>query len=106
MDYDPKKRIKFAHLTNNCLVKKFEKIQRKQKSVDRKAATENSPDKTSPEKFDADGYNSSDVEPEADDEDEEMGNIWSHESFAEYLQSNYKDKYPENEDIFKEIIFS
>jgi len=24
MDYDPKNRIKFAHLTNNCLVKKYE----------------------------------------------------------------------------------
>ena len=26
MDYDPKNKIRFAHLTNNCLVKKFQKL--------------------------------------------------------------------------------
>ena len=29
MDYDPKKRTKYAHLTNNCLVKKFLKLHHK-----------------------------------------------------------------------------
>jgi len=24
MDYDPKNRMNFAHLTNNCLIKKYE----------------------------------------------------------------------------------
>ena len=25
MDYDPNNRVKYAHLTNNCLVKKYKK---------------------------------------------------------------------------------
>ena len=59
MDYDPKNRIKFAHLTNNCLVQKFNQSPLKGKK------------KT-----------------QLDDEssEEELGNIWGSEEFSEHLQ--------------------
>jgi len=56
MDYDPKKRIKYAHLTNNCLVKKFLKIRGKNSSGKEKKHDEtsgghmSSPEKSSPSK--------------------------------------------------------
>ena len=39
------------------------------------------------------------------DDDDELVNIWSHEDFKNYLHQNFKDKYPEKEDIFYEVIF-
>ena len=56
----------------------------------------------SPEKFNDQGLSSSDDENEDDDE---LVNIWSHNDFSDYLHQNFKDKYPDKEDIFYEVIF-
>lgn len=68
-DYDPEDRSKFAHLTNNALVKEF---------IEQEGESSNS--------------------------DEDMENIWSQDDFAGYLQSEFKSKYPNSNDIFEDVI--
>ena len=117
MDYDPKKRIKYAHLTNNCLVKKFLKQQgnakqnsagKEKKNDDGSSGHFTSPEKSSPskvgspEKFNDQAVSSSD---EDNADDDELVNIWSHQDFSDYLQQNFQEKYPDTEDIFYDVIF-
>jgi tubulin monoglycylase TTLL3/8 len=65
-----------------------------------------SPEKSSPskspEKFNDKEVSSSDEE---NADDDELLNIWSHEDFSDYLQENYKHKYPDTENIFYDVIF-
>lgn len=61
-DYDPNSTSKFAHLTNNCVVKQFNKKE----------------------------YG--DDEDGSDDDAEDMDNIMSREDFAGYVQNKYKNK--------------
>ena len=65
-----------------------------------------SPEKSSPskspEKFNDKEVSSSDDE---NADDDELVNIWSHEDFSEYLHQNFRDKYPDSENIFYDVIF-
>ena len=102
MDYDPTNRVKYAHLTNNCLVKKYKK------EHGNKAGGVPTKVNDSPEKF-GDKANdfSSDSEgnDENDDAEEVLGNIWSVEDFSEHLNKEFKDKRPNVTDIYEEIIY-
>ena len=79
MDYDPSNRQKYAHLTNNCLVKKYMKETGKKEVGVPKF-------QDSPEKFpDKASDYSSDAE-EGEESDEALENIWGCEDFAEWLK--------------------
>lgn len=78
MDYDPHVKARYAHLTNNCLVKKYKKEFKsgKKGGVPIKKLSE------SPDKFSDKQSFGSESESEGE---EELGNIWSREDFAAYL---------------------
>ena len=122
MDYDPKNKIQFAHLTNNCLVKKYNnsavkgRIDREReakKSSPKKADKEASPGKESPgvkspgkesptKDYDsADNMSGSEA---SDDDDLDPENIWSLEDFSNHLQTEHSEGFKES-DIFRDHIF-
>lgn len=66
MDYDPTKRIKYSHLTNNCLAYKYKNLHQ--------SGQKDKNQGQSPEKFnDGEAYTSDNE----DDDDEVFENIWS-----------------------------
>lgn len=82
-DYDPNDMSKFSHLTNNCLVKKFQESPQQKKKREQ----------------------SIDAHDASDDDEEEPENIWSLDDFKEYLQGKYGNDY-QDQDIYQEIIYS
>lgn len=77
MDYDPSNKVKYAHLTNNCLVKKY------MKETGKKEVGVPNFNSNSPEKF---NDKASEFSSENEESDEELGNIWGCEDFAEWLK--------------------
>ena len=108
MDYDPKNKTKFAHLTNNALVAKYQNSpQGKKKNAE--GGGSQSPSKIrhrSVSKSANGGSESEDDEGDGSGSDEDPENIWSCDDFAEHLQTNLKDKFPEMENIFRDKIYS
>jgi len=118
MDYDPKNKIQFAHLTNNCLVKKYansgikEKIDKEREQAKKSSPKkgdaiikEASPSKESPGKSPKDSPAKSspgkDLSPGKDEDSQESGsegesdddtdpeNIWSLEDFSNHIQGEF-----------------
>lgn len=75
VDYDASTTNKYAHLTNNCVVKKFMKQE----------------------------YG--DEENSDDEEELDLDNIWSSDDFADHLNSNYSSRFPDKQDLYEEVIW-
>lgn len=77
MDYDPTKRIKYSHLTNNCLAYKYKNLHQ--------SGQKDKNQGQSPEKFiDGEAYTSDNE----DDDDEVFENIWSVKDFEAQLKKD------------------
>lgn len=92
MDYDPKNKIRFAHLTNNCLVKKFQKLD--QSSPLKNGGKQNKDDSASTSKktnHTTENYEEDQTESEEDDvsDGEEPDSIWSNDDFSRHLQQGF-----------------
>ena len=83
MDYDPKNKSKFAHLTNNCVSQQYSPSPKTGKKGNRDPSN--------------DSYNGG-------DDEEELDNIWSTDEFREYMNQEFKGKYDEGTDLFNDII--
>ena len=78
--YNAKSTDKFAHLTNNCVVKKFMKNEAKTEVAagDSEGSDEGIPD---------------------------YDNIWSSDDFGAHLQKEYSGQHPESQNIYRDIIW-
>lgn len=104
MDYDPTNRVKYAHLTNNCLVKKYKKdFGNKPGGVPTKV--NDSPEKFADKAQDFNSDSEGNEEDQDEAEEEVLGNIWSCDEFSDYLNKELKDKKPDVKDIFQEVIY-
>ena len=85
VDYSASTKSRYAHMTNNCLVRKFnnENSGQKEKLRDKSVEGEGSDD----------------------EEEEELDNIWSLDDFKGHLQKEFGNAYPETEDIYTSIIY-
>ena len=80
-DYDPNSKSRFSHLTNNCVVKEYLKKEQVE--------------------YDEEENSGSDAE---DDGQIDFDNIWSSDDFASFIQKRFQDQFPDQKDIFKEVI--
>ena len=84
MDYDPKNRMNFAHLTNNCLIKKYENsgIKEKKEKEHQKKVNNKQNQNQKEAMVDENGSQDSDG---CDEDDYDPENIWSSDDFNNYL---------------------
>jgi len=74
-DYNPKSTDKYAHLTNNAVVKQFHK---------KEYGDESGSD---------------------EEEEMELDNIWSSEDFNGHITDKFKRNYPDSNDIYRDVIW-
>ena len=87
MDYDPKNKTRFAHLTNNALVDKFKNSPKKTKA-DKSNSQSPTKLRNRSQSKDKSDNNVSESDEEGGDgsgSDEDPDNIWSSDEFAEHL---------------------